>query len=100
MTKPDWDQEADAGWYRRTVGHRLEKGVNRIIGSLLLLIAIYAGYVTLTAENFTLGDHWPGLAIAGLFLLGARYCFRARKAVFEDFDGEGEIYLPPGKREK
>lgn len=100
MPEPNWDEETDAGWYRRNVGHRLEKAVNRILGTFLLLIAIYALYVTLSAEDFSFGDHWPGLAIAALFLFGASYCFRARKAVFDDFDGDGDGYLPPDRPRK
>lgn len=77
------------GWYRRKIGRRIEMAVNRLWGWFFLILALVVLWLTLGADDFQLAIHWPGLLVAGLSLLGARYCFKARHSVIEEFGDEG-----------
>jgi hypothetical protein len=96
MSKPDWDEETDAGWYRKQVGHRIERGMNRLLGLVLGGAGLWALYVSLTSESFTLKTHWFGLVAAAALLFLAHLCFKARRSIVEGF-GE-EPTGPPARR--
>jgi|GEM_PF-4628498 len=99
MRQPDWNGEVDAGWYRRTVGHRIEKWSNRLLGLLLGAIGLLAIFLSLSSEGFTLASHWPGLLAGFVLLFLSRLCFKARKAVLADIGEETDFRSPrqPGK---
>jgi hypothetical protein len=99
MAEPAWDEETDAGWYRRKVGHRIEKGMNRLLGTVLGAIGLWAAYVTLTSNSFAFATHWFGLVAAAGLLLLARLCFKARRAVVTDLFG-GEEMVDISRRPK
>ncbi|WP_427963522.1 hypothetical protein [Altererythrobacter sp.] len=93
------DRDGKENWYRRNIGRRIELGMNRLLGSLLGAIGLLAAYLSLSSDEFDWTTHWPGLVVATGLLLTARYCFRAEKSVIDDF-GDGEGFVPPGKREE
>jgi hypothetical protein len=82
------DQEPEEGWYRRKVGRRIEKGVNRLLGIMLILIALLALYLSVSSDSFAISSHWPGLVIAALLLLAGRYCLKAKESVIDGFGEE------------
>ncbi|TIX51911.1 hypothetical protein [Alteraurantiacibacter aquimixticola] len=82
------DEEQDEGWYRRKVGRDIEKGVNRLIGTVLALLGVFGGYLSLSSEVFSLVTHWPGLLVSAVLLVLARLCFKAKDSVIQGF-GEG-----------
>lgn len=92
-------QEQDEGWYRRKVGRRIEKGVNRLLGTMLILIALLAIYLSVSGDNFSISTHWPGLVIAALLLLAGRYCLKARESVIDAFGDEPSDIRRRSKRD-
>lgn len=98
MSDPTWDEESDAGWYRRTVGHRIERTMNRMLGLLLGAVGLWAAYVTLSSDEFTLGSHWFGLVAAAVLLFLSRLCFKARKAIITDFGDDTDFPVTPHRK--
>ncbi len=82
------DEEPEEGWYRRNVGRRIELGVNRLMGSMLILISLLALYLSVSSDRFAISSHWPGLVIAAVLLLAGRYCLKARESVIDAFGDE------------
>ena len=80
--------EEDEGWYRRKIGKKIELGANKLLGWMLLAIALFALWVTLTSETFALSTHWPTFPIAAVLLVLSRLCFRARTGIIQGFGEE------------
>jgi hypothetical protein len=97
MSEPTWNDETDAGWYRKQVGHRIERAANRLLGLLLGAVGIWAGYVALASDEFTLRTHWFGLVVAVVLLFLSRLCFKARRSIIQGFGEEPDGTI--GRRE-
>lgn len=80
------ESEKGEGWYRRKVGRRIERGMNRLIAGLLAAIGFVAGYLSLPAEDH--GPRWFGLIAAVVLFWLARKCFTARRSVIDGFGEE------------
>jgi len=91
------NSDAQEGWYRRKVGRRIERGANRLIGTVLGAIGIGSAVLTLSSSEFAWSSHWPGLAVAIALLVLARMCFRTKNSVIEEF---GYDYVTQRKRPK
>jgi len=75
------DEDTQGNWYRRKVGRRIERAVNRLIAGGLGGLGALAGYLSLPTEEH--GVRWLGmLGAAALFWL-ARKCWAARGSVIE-----------------
>lgn len=75
------DEEAGGNWYRRKVGRRIERGVNRLIAGALGTIGFLAGYFSLPPGNDAGEFRWFGLVIAAVLFWLARKCLTARSSV-------------------
>ncbi|GGD69738.1 hypothetical protein GCM10010990_19110 [Croceicoccus mobilis] len=75
------DEEREEGWYRRKVGRRLERALNRLVAGVLGAVGFVAGYTSLPTDEHDI--RWIGMGIAvALFWLAGK-CWRARRAVIE-----------------
>jgi hypothetical protein len=81
------DGDEVENWYRRKVGRTIELGANKLLGWMLLVIALFALWVTLTSETFAPSTHWPAFPIAAMLLLLSRLCFRTKTGIIQ---GVGE----------
>ena len=83
------DRGDDDNWYRRKVGRRIERGMNRLIAGVLGAVGFVAAYLSLPPGNDDGEFRWFGLVVA-LVLFGlARACFVAKGSVIEEFGDEG-----------
>lgn len=83
--------DPDENWYRRHVGRRIERGMNRLIGTVLAGIGFFAGYFSLPPGNAAGEVRWFGLIVAFVLIWLARQCFIARRSVIEEFGDEADF---------
>ncbi|AKM08880.1 hypothetical protein [Croceicoccus naphthovorans] len=82
-------------WYRRKIGRRIERGMNRLIAGVLAAAGFLAAYFSLPPGNADGEVRWFGLIFA-LILFGlARQCLVARGSVIEGFGDEAD---PPRRK--
>jgi hypothetical protein len=84
----------DRGWYRRKVGRAIELGTNRLIGTVLAVLAVLGALLSFGSETFSFATHWPGLVTSIVLLVLARLCFMAKKGIVTGF-GEEPAGGPP-----
>lgn len=73
------NEDGHGGWYRRKVGRRIERAVNRLVAGGLGAMGAVAAYMSLPQADH--GVRWPGILFAFAAFWLARKCWKARGSV-------------------
>ncbi|WP_066560361.1 hypothetical protein [Croceicoccus bisphenolivorans] len=82
------DSDAKENWYRRKVGRRIERAMNRLIAGILGGAGFIAAYFSLPTGNDESEVRWFGLTVALVLFWLARQCFVARESIIKGFGEE------------
>ena len=92
------NEERQENWYRRKVGRRIERGMNRLIAGVLGAAGFLAAYFSLPPGNDEGELRWFGLIVALVLFVLARACFVTTGSVIKEF-GEGHSAPKPQDRD-